>query len=294
MGSDWTAIGAGPIANRRLAMENHFAPEPFDTEDHLRLDNKTSLLRIEAVAMVALEAGKMLMEAGANAKSVESLVQMVARGLGAERVDLRIGYASLSIKIEIEEVGITRMRRVGSFDVNQRLIQGLWELGKRVAGSELTVQQADIELTRLATETTRRSCWVIAVSASFACAAFGRLLGVDWYGSGAVFIAAAVAQVARGELLRSNVNAFLCARWAGSATPITAMIASILLLVPGVPGFAAKAIIGLFALTTGAVANESDALIAASQNTLRVLFTMGAIGTGLAIPASLLRVRASR
>jgi uncharacterized membrane protein YjjB (DUF3815 family) len=65
--------------------------------------------------------------------------------------------------------------------------------------------------------------------------------------------------------------------------------------IPMVPGsFAAKAILGLFALTTSAVANESDTLIIAAQNTLRVLFTTGAIGTGLAIPALLLRVRASR
>jgi uncharacterized membrane protein YjjB (DUF3815 family) len=65
--------------------------------------------------------------------------------------------------------------------------------------------------------------------------------------------------------------------------------------IPMVPGsFAAKAILGLFALTTSAVANESDALITAAQYTLRVLFTTGAIGTGLAIPALLLRVRVSR
>ena len=65
--------------------------------------------------------------------------------------------------------------------------------------------------------------------------------------------------------------------------------------IPMVPGsFAAKAILGLFALTTGAVVNESATLITAAQNTLRVLFTTGAIGTGLAIPALLSRVRTSR
>jgi len=65
--------------------------------------------------------------------------------------------------------------------------------------------------------------------------------------------------------------------------------------IPMVPGsFAAKAIIGLFALTTSAVANESETLITAAQYTLRVMFTTGAIGTGLAIPTLLLRVRTAR
>jgi uncharacterized membrane protein YjjB (DUF3815 family) len=65
--------------------------------------------------------------------------------------------------------------------------------------------------------------------------------------------------------------------------------------IPIVPGsFAAKAIIGLFAVTTSAVVNESETLVTAAQYTLRVLFTMGAIGTGLAIPSLLLRMRTVR
>ena len=62
--------------------------------------------------------------------------------------------------------------------------------------------------------------------------------------------------------------------------------------IPMVPGsFAAKALIGLFALTTSKVANEQETLITATQYTLRVIVTIGAIGTGLAIPAYLRRRR---
>ena len=65
--------------------------------------------------------------------------------------------------------------------------------------------------------------------------------------------------------------------------------------IPMVPGsFAAKAILGLYALTTSSSVSDSQTLITAVQYTLRVIFTMGAIGTGLAIPALLLRSRASR
>ena len=65
--------------------------------------------------------------------------------------------------------------------------------------------------------------------------------------------------------------------------------------IPMVPGsFAAKAILGLFALTATDTADASQTLITAVQFTLRVTFTIGAIGTGLAIPTLLLRVRVSR
>jgi uncharacterized membrane protein YjjB (DUF3815 family) len=67
--------------------------------------------------------------------------------------------------------------------------------------------------------------------------------------------------------------------------------------IPMVPGsFAAKAILGLFAVTSPnlADANQTETLINAVEYTLRVMFTIGAIGTGLAIPTILLRVRVVR
>ena len=64
--------------------------------------------------------------------------------------------------------------------------------------------------------------------------------------------------------------------------------------IPMVPGsFAAKAILAMFALTTTG-ADTAGTLITAVQYALRVTFTIGTIGTGLAIPILLLRVRLNR
>jgi uncharacterized membrane protein YjjB (DUF3815 family) len=64
--------------------------------------------------------------------------------------------------------------------------------------------------------------------------------------------------------------------------------------IPMVPGsFAAKAILGLYAITTSTT-NDPQTLVSAMQYTLRVTFIIGAIGTGLAIPTLLLRVRVFR
>ena len=222
----------------------------MDTIESLITEDSGSAPALEPMAMVALDAGRMLMEAGASANSIDEIVAKVARGLGAERVDLRIGYASLAVTIGIGPNGITRMREVGHLGVNQRLDQELWHLAARVSRGALTTEQTRTELTRLATKTPRHSALLMAVAVGLACAAFGRLLKVDWPGTGPVFLAAASGQLVRRELLTRHVNVFICAslvsflssllgglgaHWAGSATVTTAMIASILLLVPGVP-----------------------------------------------------------
>ena len=62
--------------------------------------------------------------------------------------------------------------------------------------------------------------------------------------------------------------------------------------IPMIPGaFAAKAILGLFAITTPHPATTNDAFVTALENTLRVTLTMGALGTGVAIPSLLLHTR---
>jgi uncharacterized membrane protein YjjP (DUF1212 family) len=222
----------------------------MDMIDSLIPDDSGSAPALEPMAMVALDAGRMLMEAGASANSIDEIVAKFARGLGADRVDLRIGYASMAITIGIGANGITRMREVGHLGVNQRLDQELWHLAARVSRGELTTEQTRAELTRLATKTPRHSAWVMAVAVGLACAAFGRLLKVDWLGTGPVFFAAGLGQLIRRELLTRHVNVFICAAlvsflssllgglgayWAGSGKIDMAMIAAILLLVPGVP-----------------------------------------------------------
>lgn len=205
--------------------------------------------------MVALDAGRLLMEAGASARGVEDIVDCVARGLGAERVDLRIGYASLAITVGSGPGGITRMRKVGHLGVNQRVDQELWHLARRIAAGGMTVEQAKDALDRVAAKTPRHSTVVMALAVGLACAAFGRLLGVDWVGIPAVFFGATIGQLIRRALAERHLNVFinatlvsfvasvlggLGARVAQSETVATAMIAAVLLLVPGVPSLNAQ------------------------------------------------------
>lgn len=185
----------------------------MDAIETLIPDDSGSTPALEPLAMAALDAGRMLMEAGASANSIDEIVAKFARGLGADRVDLRIGYASLAITIGIGSNGITRMREVGHLGVNQRLDQELWHLAARVARGGLTTEQTRAELARLATQTPRHSTWVMAVAVGLACAAFGRLLKVDWAGTGPVFLASCIGQLVRRDLLARHVNVSSAPRW---------------------------------------------------------------------------------
>lgn len=227
----------------------------MDLTEHLTAEDHNPTPALEPIAMVALDAGRMVMEAGANSNAIDAIVAKFARGLGADRVDLRIGYASLAVTIGIGENGITRMREVGHLGVNQRLDLEIWRLGDRIAKEKLSVEQTREQLDQLTKKTKRHSAWVMAVAVGLACAAFGRLLKVDWAGTGPVFLAATLGQFIRRELLSRHVNVFIGAsivaflssliagmgaEFAGSQTVTTAMIAAILLLVPGIPSVNAQ------------------------------------------------------
>jgi uncharacterized membrane protein YjjP (DUF1212 family) len=210
---------------------------------------------LEGVAMVALDFGRILMEAGASARNVDEITAEVAVGLGAERIDLRVGYASLAITICVGSDGITRMCRVGALGVNQSLCHALRTTAAAIGRGGFTVAEARTELDRLVCASPCHSDWVVAVAVGVACAAFGRLLGVDWLGVGPIFVASALGQIVRRQLTLRKVNVFLStaavaflastlcglgARWAGSETLGKDMVVAVLLLVPGVPAFNAQ------------------------------------------------------
>ncbi len=120
-----------------------------------------------------------------------------------------------------------------------------------------------------------------AASGAVALAVRTGCLDLGWNLEGASFAAALIVSIA-GQLLRRHLDI------SHSALDVVGCI-------PMVPGsFAAKAILGFYMLTTSGAAKDAQVLITAVQYSLRVAFTIGAIGTGLAIPALLLRMRGPR
>lgn len=205
---------------------------------------------LERIANMALRAGRVLMECGASVSVVNTGVGLIVRGFGIEEVSMRSGYASLEITVQGGGNTITRMMQVGRLGVNHRLDQAVRQLAVQVSQGGMSVDEVEAELGRLARETPRHRPEVVAVAVGIACASFGRLLGIDWLAFGPVLVAGAIGQYVRHHLLHRGVNVFVVAGFiaflaatlggigsmlAGSGKVNLAMMASILLLVPGVP-----------------------------------------------------------
>jgi hypothetical protein len=85
------------------------------------------------------------MEAGSSARHVDEITTQVAIGLGAERVGLRVDYASLAITISAGSDAVSRMRRVGPVSANESLHQVLNAVLARIAQGG-SVEEARTEL----------------------------------------------------------------------------------------------------------------------------------------------------
>jgi len=141
------------------------------------------------------------------------------------------------------------------------------------------------------------------ICGGLAAAGFGVLFNISFRGlpwcaaSGA--LALALRTVALGDSWSMEAASFVAALAVGVAvqllpSPVGASRNALHVVgcIPMIPGaFAAKAILGLFAITAQHPTATDDTFIAAMDNALRVTFIMGALGTGVAIPTLLLRVR---
>jgi len=205
---------------------------------------------LDRIAHVTLRAGAILAQSGASVRVVHEGARMIAGGLGVEVMGMRSGYASFEITLERRDHTITRMMQIGPHGVNHRLDFAVRDLVLRASQGGMAPEQIERELDRLQRDTPRHPPWLVAIATGAACAAFGRLLGADWASFVPMLAAAGIGQRIRHWLLGHHVNVFvvaaiigcaaatlggLGARLAGSATVELAMMASILLLVPGVP-----------------------------------------------------------
>jgi uncharacterized membrane protein YjjP (DUF1212 family) len=130
------------------------------------------------------------------------------------------------------------------------IIDAVNRITRQVANGELDRFQVRKAFEKLDHLPPQYPASVVVVMVGLACAAFSRLFGGDWAVFGVTFAASAAAMWVRQQLSRSYFNAllvvivtaFVAGFIASSATllklspqPQTALAASVLLLVPGVP-----------------------------------------------------------
>ena len=217
----------------------------MDSPDKPALDHE----ELRDVIDLALWAGQMLLQNGADAERVEETVQSIGTKLGAGRVDVLVSPNALIVTTTSGTEFRTKVRRVATLGVNFAVVEAISHLNHRVADGILDLAAVRNELERIDNLPHEYNRWHIVIMVGVACAAFARLFGGDAPVIGVTFVASALAMFVRQELTRRHLNpllivvatAFVAGLIASSATlfhlsekPSIALAASVLLLVPGV------------------------------------------------------------
>lgn len=199
---------------------------------------------------LCLWAGQMLLQCGANSFRVEESVHRFGTGLGCDWLDVVIRTESITVTASSGGEFRTKTRRVVRMGVDMTRMMAINTLSRNIERGKCNREQARTHLEAIDTAVSHYNRWFVIVMVGLACAAFSQLFGGDWPVFGITFLAASVAMFARQELGKLHFNPFIivttCALVAGliaslaglphvTAVPETALMASVLLLVPGVP-----------------------------------------------------------
>jgi len=204
---------------------------------------------LDKVAQITLTVGRMLLEWGANARTVHQAIADVAAGYGCQSADAFCQHAAIIVTLHRGEHACVQMGKVGEHGVNLRRAQALSNIVDQIAAGALDHKTALEKIHAIPETAPRHPTWLVALSTGIACAAFGRLLGGDWLAFLPIVVGSSAGQWLRYLLSLRHYNVFIIAgmvsftasfiggigsKLAGSHTLDIAMVASVLLLVPGV------------------------------------------------------------
>lgn len=202
------------------------------------------------VVDLALRAGQLLMQNGAESHRVAETVRIIGTGLGCDWGNVLVSYNAIIVTHISGDEFRTKIRRVSPRGVDMNLIEKISHLTHRVEEGRLDRFQVREELDRISAAPRCYNRWLVVGMVGLACAAFSRFFGGDWVAFGITFLAAGAAMFVRQELTRQEINSLLVVLvsafvagglvglinllWPGQHLA-AALAASVLLLIPGVP-----------------------------------------------------------
>ncbi len=235
---------------------------------------------------VVLHVGQAMLQAGASSFRTEETMARIGLGLGADRLELYVTPTGIIATAVSGGEQRTRVGRVGPLGVNMARAIELNRLSRTMSlvGGTLPAVRRQVEVI----EQSPRELpdWITIPAVGVACGAFAQILGGDAIEFVAAAVGAALAQWLRMALHRARVTAValtvICAlagslaawgvtRLADSQHPELAVIASVLLLVPGVP------------LVTSVIdLSNNDLVSGVTRGTLALMLAL-AIGVGVVL-----------
>jgi uncharacterized membrane protein YjjP (DUF1212 family) len=258
------------------------------------MTGELSRQELSELAEVVLEVGQAMLQSGATSYRTEKTMAQVGLGLGADRLELYVTPTGVITTAISGNEQRTRVARVGALGVNMAQTLALRQLATHLmlVGGTLPAVREQIAIIR--SRPRELPLWATIPAVGIACGAFAEILGA---GTGE-FIAAAVgaglAQTVRLMLHRAHVNIFaltvICAL-AGSLIAWgvcqiihsdqveLAVIASVLLLVPGVP-----------LVTSVLDLSNNDLVSGVTRGTLALMLALS-IGVGVLLTLSITGLR---
>ena len=218
---------------------------PVPTLPKPPLDHET----LRDVIDLALWAGQLLLQNGAESARVEETVHRLGTALGAHWMDILVSPNAILVTTISDQEFRTKIRRVVSMGVNMQIVTEVRTLVHQVERGQVDRAGTRETLTRLSHLRPQYRHCLVVVMIGLGCAAFSRLYGGDWPVFLVTFFAAGIAQFVRQELQRRYFNSliivvvtsFVASLIAGMASvyklspqPQFALIASVILLVPGI------------------------------------------------------------
>jgi uncharacterized membrane protein YjjP (DUF1212 family) len=248
------------------------------------ISHMKAIYALTDILTLALKAGLLAHQSGAGTHRTSLIIQRTAKALGAVQVEVIISSTNIGATIEREHERETGFRKAPHMGVNFSLLTSLDDWLLALEKDQLNADDAQLALDKIAQAKGHYPRSVVTLFVGLSCGAFAALFGGDTAAILITTLGASVGMAVRFQLVLQHFKPFVFASVASfvallctgllrdfTSTPDTAMAASVLFLIPGVP------------LINGA----SDLLNANYLNGI-VRFTMSAvIILGIAIGISL-------
>src|ERR1041385_2403291 len=146
-------------------------PDPISPKPPL--DHET----LRDVIDLALWAGQLLLQNGAESARVEETVYRVGTALGAHGMEILVSPNAIMVTTISDQEFRTKIRRVVTMGVNMQIVAEVRTLVHQVERGQLDRTDTRGALTQLSLLKPQYSRWTIIIMVGLGCAAFSRLFG---------------------------------------------------------------------------------------------------------------------
>ncbi len=204
---------------------------------------------LAAVCAATMRFGLLMLSGGASAYRVDEAMRRAGSLIGADRVEAYVTPTGIILSVHSGLMDHTQIARIRTIGVNMQRVYDAELLLREMHGA-LTVAALVAGMDRIEASPPSYPVWMVALGCGLGCGAFAVLRNGGPLEFAAAFCAAVLTQVLRVRLIKARLQpppvtvicatvassfALWFARAVGAPQPRIAIIASVLLLVPGVP-----------------------------------------------------------